>query len=50
VKNDVIIRVRGLRKVYHTGHVDVEALRGVDLDVPRDTSASYFRNSISSRT
>jgi putative ABC transport system ATP-binding protein len=30
-----IIRVRGLRKVYHTGNVDVEALRGVDLDVPR---------------
>jgi putative ABC transport system ATP-binding protein len=29
-----IIRVRGLRKVYHTGNVDVEALRGVDLDVP----------------
>jgi putative ABC transport system ATP-binding protein len=32
--NDSIIRVRGLRKVYHTGNVDVEALRGVDLDVP----------------
>ncbi len=35
MNNNVIIRVRGLRKVYHTGHVDVEALRGVDLDVPR---------------
>jgi putative ABC transport system ATP-binding protein len=31
---DSIIRVRGLRKIYHTGNVDVEALRGVDLDVP----------------
>jgi putative ABC transport system ATP-binding protein len=29
-----IIAVRGLRKVYHTGKVGVEALRGVDLDVP----------------
>lgn len=32
--NAPIIIVRGLRKVYHTGKVDVEALRGVDLDVP----------------
>jgi putative ABC transport system ATP-binding protein len=30
-----IIHVRGLRKVYHTGDVDVEALRSVDLDVKR---------------
>ena len=28
-----IISVRGLRKTYHTGDVDVDALRGVDLDV-----------------
>jgi putative ABC transport system ATP-binding protein len=32
--SDSIIRVRGLRKVYHTGNVVVEALRGVDVDVP----------------
>ncbi len=32
---DPIIRVRGLRKTYHVGEVDVAALRGVDLDVPR---------------
>ncbi len=29
-----IIHVRNLRKVYHTGRVSVEALRGVNLDVP----------------
>jgi putative ABC transport system ATP-binding protein len=32
--SDPIIKARGLRKIYHTGNVDVEALRGVDLDVP----------------
>ncbi len=32
---DSVIRVRGLRKTYHMGKVSVEALRGVDLDVPR---------------
>src|SRR5436190_8379670 len=30
-----IIRVRGLRKIYHVGDVEVPALRGVDLDVRR---------------
>jgi putative ABC transport system ATP-binding protein len=32
---DSVIRVRGLHKTYHMGKVSVEALRGVDLDVPR---------------
>jgi putative ABC transport system ATP-binding protein len=30
-----IIRVRGLRKIYRVGDLNVEALRGVDLDVLR---------------
>jgi len=34
-ENGNIISIRNLRKVYHVGDVDVEALRGVDLDVPR---------------
>lgn len=34
VSGGPIIRIRSLRKVYHTGKIDVEALRGVDLDVP----------------
>jgi len=33
--SDPIIRVRALEKIYHTGDVDVPALRGVDLDVGR---------------
>ena len=30
-----IIQIRGLRKVFRVGEVDVEALRGVDLDISR---------------
>src|SRR3954447_2987806 len=33
--SEPIIRVRGLKKIYHVGDVDVPALRGVDLNVAR---------------
>ena len=33
--SNAIIRLRGLRKVYKTGKVSVEALRGVNLEVPQ---------------
>ena len=30
-----LIEAQGLKKTYHTGEVDVEVLRGVDLEVDR---------------
>ena len=33
--SDAIISIQGLRKVYRVGKVDVEALRGVDLEIQR---------------
>jgi len=33
--SDPLIEIRGLRKIYRVGKVDVPALRGVDLDVPK---------------
>jgi putative ABC transport system ATP-binding protein len=35
MNNGDIIAIRGLRKIYRVGKVDVPALRGVDLDVKR---------------
>jgi putative ABC transport system ATP-binding protein len=32
---DAIIKVQGLTKVYHVGEVEVNALRGVDLEIAR---------------
>jgi putative ABC transport system ATP-binding protein len=31
----MMIQMRGIQKVYNTGHVDVQALKGVDLEVDR---------------
>src|SRR5262245_26760732 len=36
MNDDVMVRMRGIRKVYSTGRVEVEALRGIDLDVARN--------------
>jgi putative ABC transport system ATP-binding protein len=32
--SEPLIEIRGLRKIYRVGKVDVAALRGIDLDVP----------------
>ncbi|MCB9689900.1 MAG: ABC transporter ATP-binding protein [Alphaproteobacteria bacterium] len=34
-EDDVVIRIRGLRRVYGRGDAEVRALDGVDLDIPR---------------
>jgi putative ABC transport system ATP-binding protein len=36
------IRVRGLKKIYHVGDLDIQALRGVDLEVERGAFLSII--------
>jgi len=36
--NDPIIRVKGLHRLYKRGPNAVEALRGIDLDIPKGKS------------
>ena len=39
----MMIQMRGIQKVYNTGHVDVRALKGIDLLVARElTGGIYF--------
>ena len=40
--NGTIIRMQGIRKVYDTGKVKVEALRGIDLEVKHGTFAAII--------
>ena len=37
-----LIELRGVRKVYRLGEVDVEALAGVDLDIEQGEYASLI--------
>lgn len=48
--NGSIIQVRNLRKIYHSGEVDVHALRGVNLDVARGEFLSVIGPSGSGKT
>ena len=32
----MMIEMRGIRKVYSTGRVEVEALKGIDLEIDRN--------------
>jgi putative ABC transport system ATP-binding protein len=48
--SDSIISVRGLKKTYHTGDVEVHALRGVDLEVGRGEFLSIVGHSGSGKS
>src|SRR2546425_5365089 len=48
--SEPIISVRNLKKIYHTGDVDVNALRGVDLDIERGEFRSIVGHSGSGKS
>ena len=50
-ENDqVLVRVRGITRVYHSDGQEVQALRGVDLDLPRGVLAALKGRSGSGKT
>ena len=48
--SEPIISVRNLKKIYHVGEVDVNALRGVDLDIERGEFMSIVGHSGSGKS
>src|SRR6476469_9392820 len=48
--SEPIISVRNLKKIYHVGDVDVNALRGVDLDIERGEFMSIVGHSGSGKS
>jgi putative ABC transport system ATP-binding protein len=42
LKNEVVLSVKGVKKIYKMGDVEVQALRGVDLDIEKGSFVSIM--------